>query len=119
MKNLLEQLYKSEINLQIDWFWDSGFSIRIGDEMNGFDAEFSSDDLQECIEWVEKKAKELYPESEFAKEYKGETFESVARPLMKWMAENQHPHTTTIVRSDTAELVEGLKCIKTGEYIVD
>lgn len=47
------------------------------------------------------------------------TFEEAVEPLMKWMSENQHPHTTVIVTGTRAELVEGLQCHFTDEFIVD
>ena len=47
------------------------------------------------------------------------TFEEAVEPLMKWMSENQHPHTTVIVTGTRAELVEGLQCHLTDEFIVD
>lgn len=72
MKNLFEALYKSEINLHISWFWDAGFDVKIGDEMNGYLASFSSYDLFEIEKWIEQKAKELFPDSKFSKTYKKE-----------------------------------------------
>lgn len=48
-----------------------------------------------------------------------QTFGEAAEPLMKWMAENQHPHTTVIVRCNYAELFEGLQCHLNDEFIVD
>jgi len=50
---------------------------------------------------------------------KQEEFEHVVRPAMKWLAEKQHPHTYIIVRSNVAELVEGVNVIQTDEYLVD
>ena len=47
------------------------------------------------------------------------TFEEAVEPLMKWMAENTHPHATAIVTSSRAELVEGLQCHLNDEFIVD
>ena len=47
------------------------------------------------------------------------TFEEAVEPLMKWMSENQHPHTTAIVTGTIAELVEGLQCHLTDKFIVD
>jgi len=46
-------------------------------------------------------------------------FEEVVRPVMKWMAENLHPHTKIIIEANTAELVEGDISFNTNEYIVD
>jgi hypothetical protein len=48
-----------------------------------------------------------------------QTFEEAVKPLMKWMCENYHPHTTAIVTGNTAELVEGMVYVKTDEFIVD
>lgn len=50
---------------------------------------------------------------------KQEKFEQVVRPLMKYLAENHHPHTSFYVTSRTAELLEGQQCFSTDEYIVD
>lgn len=36
-----------------------------------------------------------------------EQFKEAARPLIKWMAENLHPHHTAIVTNIGAELNEG------------
>jgi hypothetical protein len=32
----LQRIYDSEINTRIFWFWDSGFTIQLGDQMNGY-----------------------------------------------------------------------------------
>lgn len=47
------------------------------------------------------------------------TLEEAARPLIKWMNENCHPHCTVIVDSVGAELVEGIATVKTFEYLKD
>ena len=46
-------------------------------------------------------------------------FEEAARPLMKFLAENSHPHTKAIVDSTSAEAVEGICCVRTEAYIID
>ena len=48
-----------------------------------------------------------------------EKFEEVVKPLMKWLCEKTHPHTTVIVTSNSAELVEGIKSIVTNEFLID
>jgi hypothetical protein len=35
----MEALYAAEINCTVSSFWDAGFSVRLGDEMNGWRAE--------------------------------------------------------------------------------
>lgn len=46
-------------------------------------------------------------------------FERVVRPLIKYMAENHHPHTKIIVEATGAELVEGVMNFPTTEYLKD
>lgn len=45
-------------------------------------------------------------------------FLEAAKPLMKYLCENYHPHVTVIIDGTRAELVEGLKTIKCEEYII-
>ena len=46
-------------------------------------------------------------------------FESAARPLLRYLNDNHHPHMTAIVTQTTAELVEGQMAFMTEEYIKD
>lgn len=49
-----------------------------------------------------------------------EEFKEAARALIKWLAENVHPHHTAVVTGTDAELLEGSCC--TGpiyDYIKD
>ena len=36
---VMKNLYESEINCSISSFWDNGWDVKLGDEMNGFVAE--------------------------------------------------------------------------------
>jgi hypothetical protein len=45
-------------------------------------------------------------------------FEEASRPLIKWMAENCHPHTAVLVDSVSAELFEGQLTFCTEQYVV-
>lgn len=54
--------------------------------------------------------------NEMSKE-KQESFEAVAKPLIKWLAENVHPHHTVIVTSTHAELLEGEIVVETEEFL--
>jgi arsenate reductase-like glutaredoxin family protein len=46
-------------------------------------------------------------------------FEALARPLIKYLNENHHPHTTIIITPTNAEVLEGIKSFHTVEYIKD
>lgn len=50
---------------------------------------------------------------------KTKELEEAAKPLIKFLAENFHPHVKVIVESDRAELLEGTCSIKCDEFIVD
>ena len=47
-------------------------------------------------------------------------FEELARPMVKYLCENYHPHITVIITPTSAELFEGLKTIgRVEDYIRD
>lgn len=49
-----------------------------------------------------------------------EKFEELARPMIKYLCENYHPHVTVIITPTSAELLEGLKTIgRVEDYIRD
>lgn len=46
-------------------------------------------------------------------------FEELAKLMIKYLAENHNPHTTIIITSASAELVEGKMCVETNEFLID
>ena len=48
------------------------------------------------------------------------SFTDAARPLIKWLCENEHPHVTAIITPTSCELLEG-KCAnpKIFDYVRD
>ena len=46
-------------------------------------------------------------------------FENAARPLIKYLAENHHPHVTAIVDGGRCEILESSAFIPIDDYIVD
>lgn len=42
-----------------------------------------------------------------------------AKPLIKWMSENCHPHCTARVDQNTIELTEGIATNRTDEFLRD
>lgn len=47
------------------------------------------------------------------------SFESVARPVIKWLNDNGHPHQTIIIDATSAVLYSGEKSVTTEEFIKD
>lgn len=50
---------------------------------------------------------------------KRQEFESLTRPLIKFLNDETHPHTKIIIECDSAELVSGETAYTTTEYIRD
>lgn len=64
---VLRGLYRSEINVSIASFYDGGWTVKIGDEMNGFLAETTVDALTCGVAgWLDSEAKRLFPNSLYA-----------------------------------------------------
>ena len=61
-----QRLYDSEINYGISCFWDGGWEVALGDDMNGHKAEASLDSYNEVLVWLDQQARKHYPESYYA-----------------------------------------------------
>lgn len=68
--SVFQDLYDSEINVQVSCFWDGGWTARIGDEANGFRAANEFNRFGEIEGWLIQKGIELYPNSVFALIYR-------------------------------------------------
>jgi hypothetical protein len=64
MSEKIKQLYASEINGSITWFYDGLVTAKLGDEMNGYKDEKTFDTVDEAIEWLWETAKKHYPKCE-------------------------------------------------------
>lgn len=67
---VLQDLYSSEINCTIATFWDAGFRVLLGDDLNGFVAETRVPTFVDAVQWLANAAVAHYPDSEFAKKYR-------------------------------------------------
>jgi predicted RNA-binding Zn ribbon-like protein len=63
---ILTDLYASEINASISWLWSGGIDVKLGDPVNGYDAEDRVSTFAEAAEWLRDQALANYPDSEFA-----------------------------------------------------
>lgn len=63
LETVLGALYSQEINCGLSSFWDGGWRVWIGDEMNGHraEADFGRGDLHLIAEWLATNAERLYP----------------------------------------------------------
>ena len=65
MEEELQKMYDSEINVDISWFWDSGIDVKLGDQMNGYDAEAQLKTIAEIIPWLQAQIAKHYPLSTY------------------------------------------------------
>jgi len=72
---------------------------------------------KDFAEWYDKSGDTQ--EGDHAEYARPSGFEEAARPLIKWMAENHHPHTSVTLDSTSAQLWEGLESIQVRDYIQD
>ena len=56
-------LYAHEINASASCFWDAGWTVKLGDELNGWVAvrQFENKDLGQAADWLLAEAKRAYP----------------------------------------------------------
>jgi len=50
---------------------------------------------------------------------KQKSFEDAVKPVIKWLNDNGHPHMTILITPTGAELVEGIKIMRTEEFLID
>jgi hypothetical protein len=63
LTSALQALYDREINCGLGSFWDQGYRVWIGDDMNGIKAErwFDASKLDEAAKWLFEEAERLNP----------------------------------------------------------
>lgn len=64
----LHKLYQSEINVRITSFWDGGWYVCLGDEVNGYQVpEWDCCDLDSIVPAIRELARVHYPNSKYTK----------------------------------------------------
>jgi hypothetical protein len=67
-RSFMQRVYDSEINATIEWFWDAGFSIRLGNPQDDPVAEGNVGTWREVEAWLREQIMRLYPDSAFSRE---------------------------------------------------
>jgi hypothetical protein len=65
--SIMQRLYDSEINVVVYSFYDSGFRVYLGDEMNGYRADTTFETWSEVERWLDAQARIHFPDSVFAR----------------------------------------------------
>ena len=63
----IQLLYASEINAEVNWFWDAGFTVRVGDRLNGFKTAVVGVPFEHLADTLVCEAIKYYPNSDLAK----------------------------------------------------
>jgi DNA-directed RNA polymerase subunit RPC12/RpoP len=79
----LQKIYDSEINVEISWLWDGGIDVRLGDKMNGYEAEENVRSVADIIPWLQEAIAHFYPQSGYADSLDAELRERAARRLFR------------------------------------
>lgn len=66
--DLCQRLYDSEINFKVSCFYDDGFHVELGDNLNGIRAEADLMTWADVEEWLAGMARIHFPYSVFANE---------------------------------------------------
>lgn len=64
LREILDELYRHEINCGIQSFWDGGWTVWLGDEQNGRKEEATIDAVDDIGKWLLDTAKKHYPNCE-------------------------------------------------------
>lgn len=71
MEKELKRLYDSEINVEISCFWDGGWYVRLGDEMNGYkEPKWDYCEIYEIKSAIRELALKHYPNSTYSENLK-------------------------------------------------
>jgi hypothetical protein len=72
----LQEIYDSEININISWIWDAGFRVEVGDlgEESPHNAVGYVKTAAEILPWLQEAIQRIMPTSRYATELRGETF---------------------------------------------
>jgi hypothetical protein len=63
MATEMQKIYDSEINIEISWLWDGGIDLRLGDRVNGYEAEENVRSIADVIPWFQEAIAHFYPNS--------------------------------------------------------
>lgn len=61
-----QRLYDSEINFAIECFWDGGWDVKLGDNMNGWIDETNVRTYVEALAWLDREVRAGWPDSYYA-----------------------------------------------------
>jgi hypothetical protein len=65
LEQVLDKLYDSELNFSISCVWDNGIDVELGTgDLVHVEANVST--AAEAAEWLDRKAREIYPKSKYA-----------------------------------------------------
>jgi hypothetical protein len=117
----LQKIYDSEINIRIriNWFWDGGIDVHLGDEMNGYVADETVSAASELAPWLQEAIAHFYPTSTYAASLSPEVRERAAARqfLGPRIAAQVCPHCGTPHSAPGMEELFAFVCSRCGSSV--
>jgi len=79
----LQRIYDNEINVRAFWFWCGGFTVQLGDQMNGYEAEETVGSVAEILPWLQAAIAHFYPSSAYARSLDSEIRQRGAEAIFR------------------------------------
>lgn len=67
LQKVLQEAYNSEINIEISCFWDGGWTVSLGDHINGYKETDIMLKANEIADTIHRMILRHYPDSDYAK----------------------------------------------------
>jgi hypothetical protein len=71
----LQRIYDIELNVSINWVWNGGIDVRLGDTSHGFLAEENVSSADDIVPWLQEAIAHFYPDSTYAKSLNADVHE--------------------------------------------
>lgn len=65
--SIFKRIYDYEINFSVSTFWDGGYDVKLGDDLNGYVAEGNVEEWEQVEPLLETMFYEHYPEAKEGK----------------------------------------------------
>jgi hypothetical protein len=116
----LQRIYDSEINISMNWMWDGGVRVRVGDEIGGYIAEEIVEKVADALPWFQEAIAHFYPTSEYARGLSADIRERAARrvfTLPRVGASANCPHCGAPNAVPVMDELLAFNCLRCGKFV--
>jgi hypothetical protein len=116
----LQKIYDSEINISLNWMWDGGIRVRLGDEVGGYIAEEMVEKVADAIPWFQEAIAHFYPTSSYARGLGTDLRERAARRVFmppRVGASAICPHCGAPNAVPVMDELLAFNCLRCGKFV--